>query len=141
MAITEAQMQAIKATASPLKEQGEEVTQRMYALLFQQHPETETLFKNARNQPAKLASAIAAYAENIDQLHNLHQAVEAMAQRHVAAGVQPQHYPLVKEALLQAMHEVLGASIMTPERLAAWRAAYDQLAAILQKREQQLYQA
>lgn len=141
MSISQQTREIVKSTTPLLKEKGEDVTTRMYQILFSKYPETEALFKNANNQPAKLATAITAYAANIDKLENLGDAVEIMAQRHVSAVVKPEHYPMVADALLTAMTEVLGADVVTDEVSSAWGEAYNFLAGILKKREKELYDA
>ena len=141
MSISKQTVEIVKSTAPLLRDKGEDVTTRMYQILFSKYPETELLFKDANNQPAKLATAITAYAANIDKLENLGDAVEIMAQRHVKAKVQLRHYPMVADALLTAMKEVLGADVVTDEVVSAWTEAYNYLSGILKKREQELYGA
>ncbi len=141
MPISKQTIKLVKSTSPLLKERGEEVTTRMYQILFSKYPETEVLFRNANNQPTKLATAICAYAENIDKLENLSDAVEIMAQRHVNVEIQPKHYPMVADSLLTAMTEVLGADVITDEVLSAWGEAYNFLADVLKKREKELYDA
>ena len=51
--------------------------------------------------------------------------------KHVALQILPEHYPIVGSCLLRAIEEVLGKEIATPEVIAAWGAAYGQLADIL----------
>lgn len=141
MSISEETIKLVKSTAPLLKEKGEDVTTKMYQILFSKYAETEVLFKNANNQPTKLAAAISAYAANIDKLENLSDAVELMAQRHVNAEIKPKHYPMVGDALLTAMTEVLGSDVITDEVYSAWGEAYNFLAEVLKKREKELYNA
>ncbi len=128
----------IKSTAPLIKENGEKITTRMYEILFSKYPETKELFKNAPpDQYKRLANAIFSYAANIDRLEALQEAIERMAQKHVETNVKPEHYPLVKDALLTAIKEVLNP----PEEIInAWDKAYDVLANVLIEREKQLYQ-
>jgi nitric oxide dioxygenase len=56
--------------------------------------------------------------------------VQAIANKHIARGVKPNHYPVVGDALLQAMQDVLGDAV-TPQLAEAWGTAYRQLADIL----------
>ncbi len=127
----------IKSTAPLIKEKGEQITTRMYEILFSKYPETKELFKNApQDQYKRLANAIFAYSANIDRLDALNEAIERMAQKHVETNVKPEHYPLVKDALLTAIKEVLNPP---QEVLDAWDKAYDLLADVLIEREKQLY--
>ncbi len=133
----------VKATAPAIEKHGLEITKAMYERLFQ-NPDVAAMFDKAAQesgeQPKRLANAILAYAKNIDKLENLGAAVERMVARHVETGVKPEHYPLVAEALLPAIRDVLGAELATDEVLGAWGEAYWMLADILISAEAQAYE-
>lgn len=133
----------VKATAPALVQHGVAITTRMYERLFVD-PEIKNLFDQAAQasgeQPKRLAAAIVAFAQNVDNLPALGTAVERMASRHVATHVKASHYPAVAEALLPAIRDVLG-EVATDEILGAWGQAYWFLADILIAREAQLYAA
>ncbi|MDF8333027.1 globin domain-containing protein [Novosphingobium cyanobacteriorum] len=133
----------VKATATALEKHGVEITTAMYARLFRD-PEVAAMFDQAAQQsgeqPRRLAGAILAYARNIDKLANLGPAVQRMVARHVETGVKAEHYPLVAEALLPAIRDVLGADVATDEVLAAWGEAYWMLADILIAAEAEAYE-
>ncbi|MNZ22055.1 Flavohemoprotein [compost metagenome] len=57
----------------------------------------------------------------------------------MALQILPEHYPIVGSCLLRAIEEVLGKEIATPEVIAAWGAAYQQLADILIGAEGDVY--
>lgn len=132
----------VKATAPAIEKHGVAITTAMYARLFQ-NPDVAAMFDRAAQesgeQPRRLAGAILAYAKNIDKLDNLGPAVNRMVARHVETGVKAEHYPLVAEALLPAIREVLGADVATDEVLGAWGEAYWMLADILIAAETDAY--
>jgi nitric oxide dioxygenase/hemoglobin len=136
-------MTIVKATAPAMERYGVEITSAMYARLFQ-NAEVKAMFDEAAQdsgeQPKRLAAAILAYAKNIDKLGNLGAAVQRMVARHIETGVKPEHYPIVAEALLPAIREVLGGEVATDEVLAAWGEAYWMLADILIAAEAQAYE-
>jgi nitric oxide dioxygenase len=137
--MTEETKAIIKATAPVLKEKGEEITATMYPILFKKYPEAEKLFENATpDQHKKLANAVYAYAANIDKLENLSKGIETMALAHVKTMVKPEHYPMVGDALLTAIKQVLGEAA-TEEVMDAWAEAYGFLAEVLIAREKELY--
>ncbi len=139
MALSQKTIEICKATAPVLTEHGEAITSRMYEILFENYPETRPLFGEApEDQHKKLASAIVAYASNIDNLEVLGNAVEVMAQRHVRTKVKPEHYPMVGVSLLQAIKDVLGDAA-TDDVIEAWKEAYFFLGDILIAREKELY--
>ncbi len=138
MSLSKDTILVIKQTVPVLREKGEVVTTRMYEILFAKYPETEPLFSNAVNQNVKLAQAIVAYAEKIDQLGDLENVLDHLAQRHVRGGVQANHYACVADSLMSAMVEVLGSDVATEEVTTAWTEAYNHLAQALQAREAKL---
>lgn len=139
MSLSQETIASIKETIPLINQEAENVTTRMYEILFSKYPETKPLFANAQSdQHKKLAGAIAAFAGNIDNLGVLGNAVEKMAQSHVDTNVLPIHYPMVADALISAMGEVLDDAF-TEQRKNAWVEAYTFLAGILMQREQELY--
>ncbi|MFK4872246.1 globin domain-containing protein [Novosphingobium sp. ZW T3_23] len=140
--LSEQTVAIIKATAPALQQHGVEITTRMYARLFQ-NEDVRAMFDQAAQdsgeQPRRLAAAILGYAQNVDKLQNLTGAVARMVQRHVDTGVKAEHYPLVAEALLPAIREVLGEDVATDAVLAAWGEAYWFLADILIGKEAEAY--
>ncbi|MEJ2214051.1 MAG: globin domain-containing protein [Gammaproteobacteria bacterium] len=139
MELSQTTIDTVKVTIPVLNEHGLAITSRMYDILFEKYPETKALFKGApEDQPEILAAAIAAYATNIDSIDQLHDKVMYIANAHVKSQVKEEHYPMVGDALLTAMQEVLGEAA-TPEVLEAWKEAYFYLAEILLMNEKQLY--
>lgn len=139
MSLSQETIVAIKETIPLVSQEAENVTTRMYEILFSKYPETKPMFDNAaKDQHKKLAGAIAAFAGNIDNLGVLGAAVEKMATSHVMTNVKPIHYPMVADALITAMGDVLGEAF-TEARKNAWIEAYTFLANILMHREQELY--
>ena len=125
----------IKATVPLLESGGEALTTHFYRLMLAEHPEVRPLFNQAHqasgDQPRALANGVLMYAKHIDQLEQLGGLVSQIVNKHVALQVLPEHYPIVGSCLLRAIREVLGAEIATDEVIAAWAAAYQQLADIL----------
>jgi len=133
----------VKATAPAIEQHGVAITTAMYKRLFQNREVADMFDRAAQEsgeQPRRLAAAIIAYAKNIDKLGNLGPAVQRMVSRHVDTGVKAEHYPLVAEALLPAVRDVLGADVATDEVLGAWGEAYWMLADILIAAEEQEYE-
>jgi len=132
----------VKATVPALEAHGLAITRRMYERMFQNEA-IRDLFNQSHHgetgsQPKALATAVLAYAQNIDNLGVLSAAVERIAQKHVGLNILPEHYPYVADALLGAIKDVLGDAA-TPEILEAWGEAYWFLADVLIGRERQIY--
>lgn len=133
----------VKATVPALQAHGDEITTRFYKMLFSKYPEVKAYFNQAHQaqgtQPKALANSVLAYAENIDRLEALGDALPMIIQKHVALDIRPEHYPLVGECLLEAIREVLGDAA-TDEIIAAWGEAYGHLAGLLMEAEEAVYQ-
>ncbi|GGP27360.1 NO-inducible flavohemoprotein [Silvimonas amylolytica] len=132
----------IDASVPVLREHGLTITRHFYARMFAAHPELTNLFNmgNQANgsQQQSLASAVFAYAANIDNAAALGPVLERIVHKHAAVGIKPAHYPIVGRHLIAAIHEVLGDAA-TPELLAAWDEAYWLLAGELIAAEARLY--
>ena len=141
--LTTEQRDIIKATVPLLEAGGEALTTHFYKILLADHPEVRPLFNQAHQangaQPRALANGVLMYARNIDRLENLGPLAGQIVNKHVALQILPEHYPVVGGSLLQAMREVLGPEIATDEVIAAWAAAYQQLADILIGAERGMY--
>jgi len=136
--LTESTKTIVKATAPAVKQHGEQITVRMYELLFSKYPQVKLLFAKApQNQPQVLARSIIAYCDNIDNLDALTGALDKISRKHVAIGVTADHYPLVGECLLQAIQDVLGAAA-TPQIMTGWKEAFFFLAEVMIQREKAL---
>src|SRR5690606_33594018 len=141
--LTEAQRTIVKSTVPLLETGGEALTTHFYRILLGEHPQVRPLFNQAHQasgeQPRALANGMLMYARHIDRLEGLGELPAQIVNKHLALRVQPEHYPIVGACLLRAIREVLGADIATDEVLAAWGAAYQQLADILIGAEAQVY--
>lgn len=139
MALSDETIAIVKSTAPVMIEHGQAITDRMYDILFTRYPDVKTMFSSAPdNQSFKLSSAIAAYAQNIDKLDNLTGAVNGMVAAHVRTGVKAEHYPIVAECLMEALHDVLGDAF-TDDIKGAWTEAYMFLANLLIDAESKMY--
>ena len=127
----------VKATVPALAEYGSAITGAMYRRLFED-AEIAALFNTANQengaQVHALATAVLAYARNIENLGALGPAIERIAQKHIGYAIQAEHYPYVATALLGAIEDVLDDAA-TPEIFSAWGEAYWFLANILIGRE------
>ncbi|MFV3318460.1 NO-inducible flavohemoprotein [Pseudomonas sp. NY15374] len=135
----------IRATVPLLESGGEALTTHFYKMMLSEYPEVRPLFNQAHqasgDQPRALANGVLMYARHIDRLEQLGGLVGQIINKHVALQILPEHYPIVGSCLLRAIEEVLGKDIATPEVIAAWGAAYGQLADILIGAEEGLYKA
>lgn len=132
----------IQATVPLLEARGEDITRHFYKTMLGEHPELKAYFNEAHQahgtQARALAGAVLAYARHIDRLEQLAPALPRIVQKHVALGVQPEHYPIVGQCLLRAIRDVLG-DVASDAVLAAWAEAYGSLAQLLIDAEESAY--
>ncbi len=95
-----------------------------YKRVFEIAPEARALFKgDMTEQGEKLMATLALAVNSLDKLESLMPALEALSHRHVEYGVQPEHYGVVGQALLETLKKHLGAKF-DAETKKAWLAVY-----------------
>jgi nitric oxide dioxygenase len=133
----------VKSTAPLLKEHGLGLTKYFYERMFLHNPELKQIFNQVNQQSSAqqqaLAMAVAAYAEHIENPSVLMPILKLVANKHASIGIRAEHYPVVGKHLIASILEVLGTTVANDELLAAWAAAYGQLAQILIDLESDLY--
>jgi nitric oxide dioxygenase len=132
----------IDASVPVLREHGLAITTTFYRKLFAAHPELSNLF-NMGNQASgaqqqSLASAVFAYAANIDNPAALGPVIDRIVNKHVSIGIRAEHYPIVGQYLLGAIADTLGDAA-TPPLLADWAEAYGALATLFIDAETAMY--
>ncbi|PSK95236.1 NO-inducible flavohemoprotein [Taibaiella chishuiensis] len=140
--MTKEQKALIKATVPVLQEHGVLLTKHFYQRMFTHNPELKNMFNLGNQQNGKqqtaLAMAVLAYAEQIDNPGVLMPVINTIGHKHTSLDIRPEHYHIVGKHLLASISEVLGPDA-TPELLAAWKVAYEQLAKIMSGHESTLY--
>ncbi|WP_445116737.1 NO-inducible flavohemoprotein [Acinetobacter sp. WZC-1] len=140
--MTPQQIDLVKATVPVLRENGVALTGYFYQRMLGNHPELKETFNMGHQrsgaQAQALAGAVLAYAENIEDPSVLLPVVELIAHKHVSLNIQSPDYNIVGDNLLHSISEVLNISMEDP-LIAAWAAAYGQLADLFINTEQAIY--
>ncbi|MET1416430.1 globin domain-containing protein [Roseibium sp. HPY-6] len=102
-----------------------------YETLFEIAPHTRDLFlQDMASQSVKLMSTLGLVVSQLQNAGELEPIVKDLALRHLAYGVEKEHYFIVREALITMLRTVLDAQ--HPEAVfAAWTRAYDGLANVM----------
>lgn len=134
----------IKATTPVVALEVDEIVNNFYPRMFKNNPEVLAFFNQSNQLPGSrqrqaLVNAVIAYATNIDNLGALAGAVEAIAHKHCALNIQPDHYPIVHGNLMESILHVIGSDVITEEIETAWSDAIMALAKILIDEEEKLY--
>jgi len=102
--------------------------QIFYDRLFHLDPSLRRLFNgDLRMQGKKLMDAISILVGNLNRPDRIIPGIRALGRRHVAYGVQEEHYTTFREALMWTLEHGLGDAF-TPDVRYAWSAVYDLIA-------------
>ena len=131
--MNEQTIQAIESSFQLLAPRGEELVQRFYALLFSRNPQVRGMFPNdMTSQKQKLLASIVLVVKNIREPEKLMQPLREMGARHSGYGVQPEHYELVRDTLLEVMSEMAGPG-WNAQLAGAWTEALNTVATVMQE--------
>ena len=122
--MTPAQVKLIQESFTKVAPISVQAAALFYGRLFEIAPDVKPLFKgDMTEQGRKLMATLAVVVNGLSDLSAILPAASALAKRHVAYGVMPDHYAPVGAALLWTLERGLGAA-WTSELAAAWAAAY-----------------
>ena len=116
----------VRGTRPLLAAEPDRAASAFYAALFEDAPGLRSLFPaDMTEQGRKLAATLALAADAAGDWERLGPVLDALARRHLAYGVRPEHYPPVGRALLKTLR----ASGASAAEAAAWSRLYDAVAA------------
>ena len=102
-----------------------------YEKLFEIAPETRDLFiQDMSAQSVKLMSTLGLVVSQLQNAEELEPVVQDLALRHLAYGVEKEHYFVVREALIEMLQTVLDGSF-SDDAFGAWTRAYDGLVEVM----------
>ena len=129
--MTPAEVTLVKSTFDQVKPIAADAAAMFYGRLFEIAPEVKPMFKgDIKEQGRKLMTTLAVVVNGLDNLPAILPAASALAKKHVAYGVTPQHYAPVGAALLWTLERGLGPA-WTPPVAAAWTGAYTTLSSFM----------
>ena len=117
-------VQASFANVAPIADAAAKL---FYGRLFEIAPEVKPMFQgDISEQGRKLMATLGIVVKGLSNIEAVLPAAKALAVKHVAYGVKPEHYVPVGEALIWTLDKGLGEAF-TPETRQAWLAAYGAL--------------
>lgn len=163
MTLSEDTLRAVEATAGLIAAQGIEFTRAFYERMLTKNEELKNIFNLAHQrtlrQPKALLDSLVAYALNIRRINELYElkgkglpvppehwaelqgffsAAERVANKHTSFGIQPAQYQIVGAHLLATIEDRITKD---KDILAEWAKAYQFLADLFIKREEEIYAA
>ncbi len=121
----------LKASWARVGAHGDRVAQYFYSLLFVARPELRTMFPvSMASQRDRLVGALGRVLSHVDDVGPVVPFVQGLGRDHRKFGVQPEHFPMVGQALLETLAYFEGDA-WTPELAADWTAAYQLVAGVM----------
>jgi hemoglobin-like flavoprotein len=119
----------IQSTYSIVKPQGDEFAESFYQILFDKYPNVKPLFSGTdmQKQKDKLMESLDLVLVNVHNIKAFKSILTDLGKRHVKYGAVLTDYPLIGDALLQALEKHLGEA-WTPNVEHAWTLAYQSIA-------------
>ena len=100
----------LRVSFARLLRNGDELTRNFYAMLFERYPSVRPLFpSDMTQQREKLAKTLAWVVTHLDRPDQLLPGVSELGRRHVGYGAVAEHYPLVRDTLVEAMAHTAGS--------------------------------
>ncbi len=118
--MTAHQVHLVRKSFLRVEEMGHVAALIFYQRLFELAPGLRRLFKHdIESQSRKLTDILAAALSMLERPGELTIVLEQLGARHLSYGAEPEHYPIVGQALLDMLSGVLRAEF-TPETREAW---------------------
>jgi hemoglobin-like flavoprotein len=118
-------LNALETSFDLVAPRGDELMDVFYARLFTAAPAVKPLFAGTdlKKQKTMLLGTLVLLRKSLRDLDAIVPKLRELGVRHVAYGAQPEHYPVVGEALIASMAEVAGEA-WRPEYERAWGEAF-----------------
>ncbi len=119
----------IQSTYLTIKSQPDEFAESFYQILFDKYPNVKPLFlkTDMKKQKDKLMESLDFVLVNVHNIKAFQLILHDLGKRHVKYGAVLTDYPLVGDALLQALEKHLGEA-WNPNVKQAWSLAYQSIA-------------
>jgi len=107
---------------------------RFYSILFTRHPEIQQMFAktNMEEQRKKFFSTLDELIRHLEEPDKTMADLLVLGNHHLDYNVKNEQYPIVADALVEAMKQSAG-DLWTPQIEKAWRDAYAKVADIMKK--------
>ena len=125
------QKRLIRQSFESVREYSDSVVLLFYGRLFELDPSARHLFKiSIREQAKKLLETLGTVVDALDHFEPLRAKLTELGKRHVAYGVRPDQYDTLRNALLWAMGQALGAEF-DRETKSAWDSLLVSISAVM----------
>lgn len=109
----------------------EELAERFYGLMFRTHPEVRALFpEDMASQRKKIVASLVLVVQSLRHPEKLREPLLELGRRHIAYQVKPEHYPVVRDALIETLSDMAGEQ-WSEQLTIDWRGALDFVASVM----------
>jgi hemoglobin-like flavoprotein len=122
-------LDALETSFDLVATRADELMDEFYTRLFEAAPAVTSLFAGTdmKRQKSMLLGTLVLLRKSLRDLDAIVPKLRELGARHVAYGAQPEHYPVVGQALISAMATVAGPA-WKPEYEQAWGKAFEVVA-------------
>ena len=122
-------LEALETSFDLVAPRGDELMDVFYARLFEAAPGVRPLFAGTdlQRQKTMLLGTLVLLRKSLRNLDAIVPKLHELGARHVRYGAQPEHYPVVGEALIASMAEIAGDEWRS-EYAQAWAQAFELVA-------------
>ena len=126
----------VQATLDLILKNEDDFAQKFYQKVFTKAPEVQELFrKNMLDQGRMLTHMLGGIVYSLSRPEYLILGLKSLGRQHESYGVRLEHYPIVRETLLEVIDEELGKA-SSPKIMHAWRSALDLVVQSMQSYKQ-----
>ncbi len=125
----------LQASLHTMLEDQDKFASNFYDKVFEIAPQTKALFRgDITNQGRLLTHMLGGIVYSLSRPEHLATGLKKLGESHIKYGVQPEHYPLVKEAMMITIEHTLGGR-KTEKTMDAWSKALDDVMDAMQNWE------
>jgi hemoglobin-like flavoprotein len=129
--LTPRQRLLIKQSFESIQEYSNSLTKLFYGRLFELQPKLRPMFKtNLEDQSRKLLDMLVVIVDALDDFDALRPRLAELGRKHVTYGVVPEHYQIVRTALVWAVGQALELEFDSDTK-AAWNQMLGAVAAAM----------
>lgn len=129
MAVSAREAALIRASFRSVHDRIVPASRDFYEVLFRRRPDLRGLFRSdLAGQGMRFMSTLQVVVDTLEAPDAVAARLRDLGHSHAALGVRPEHFVPMREALFEVLGTYLGVG-WDAETQAAWRKAYDQMAA------------
>jgi hemoglobin-like flavoprotein len=123
----------LQSSLHVMLEDQDKFAEAFYNRVFNIAPDVKNLFKkNITDQGRLLTHMLGGIVYSLSRPEYLELGLKKLGESHNKYGVEPEHYPVVKQAMMETIEESLG-DLKTDKTMRAWSAALDKVVDVMQK--------